>query len=87
MVKTLHDLTKKAFYDYPPNGLERTDWLFKYPAQPILTVDLIKWTEGCTDAIVRMSEGDKNALSEYNEFMKKLITVMVQTVRGNLNTL
>lgn len=82
MVKTLHSITKQAFLQYPENGLERKDWLFAFPAQPILTVDLIKWTEGCTDAIMRMSLGQKNALREYNSFMKDLINRMVETVRG-----
>lgn len=57
MVKTLHSITKRAMLEYPENGLERNDWMLSYPAQPVLTVDLIKWTEGCTDAIVRMSIG------------------------------
>lgn len=48
MIKTLYDITKKAYFNYPENGLERKDWLFAYFAQPILTVDLIKWTEDCT---------------------------------------
>lgn len=39
MVKSLHSITKKAYLEYPDNGLERTSWLFKYPAQPVLTVD------------------------------------------------
>lgn len=82
MVKTLHDITKNAFLNYPENGLERNHWLFQYPAQPILTVDLIKWTEECTQAIIQMQEGSTNALKQFNEFMKKQITKMVETVRG-----
>jgi len=39
MVKTLHNITKKALLEYPENGLERREWLFRYPAQPVLTVD------------------------------------------------
>lgn len=62
MVKTLHSITKKALVEYPENGLERKDWLFRYPAQPVLTVDLIKWTEGCTDAILKMTQGQMTGL-------------------------
>lgn len=75
MIQSLYDLTKRGYFEYPENGLERKDWLFKFPAQPILTVDLIKWTEGCEDAISRVSEGENNAVAEYYEYMKELITV------------
>lgn len=39
MVKTLYDFTKKALHEYPEDGVERNEWLFAYPAQPVLTVD------------------------------------------------
>jgi dynein heavy chain, axonemal len=87
MIKTLYDITKKACFDYPENGLERKDWLFRYPAQPILTVDLIKWTEGCTNAIMAAQNGKQNAVAEFHEFMKDLITVQVNIVRLPLDTL
>ena len=87
MVKTLHNITKKALLEYPENGLERREWLFRYPAQPVLTVDQIKWTEGCTNAIDNMSKGKATSLKEYNELMKSLIDRMVATVRGQLNIL
>ena len=52
MIKTLYDITKIACDEYPPGGIERKDWLFgEYPAQTILTVDIIKWTEKATIAI------------------------------------
>jgi len=44
MIKSLYDNTKAAFYKYPENGLDRRDWLFSFPAQPVLTIDLVKWT-------------------------------------------
>ncbi len=47
MILSLYDLTKKSHFEYPDNGLVRKEWLFRYPAQPILTTDLIKWTELC----------------------------------------
>lgn len=87
MIKSLYDITKKAYINYPENGLERDEWLFTYQAQPILTVDLIKWTEGCTDVITKMSQGRKSALATYYEFMKNLLNREVSIVRGDLNTL
>jgi dynein heavy chain len=87
MIKSLYDLTKDSLLCYPENPFERKAWLFNYAAQPILTVDLIKWTEGCTDAILKTHNGYKNGVKDYFEFMKILITKMVQIVRENLNTL
>ena len=53
MIVSLYDNTKVAYMKYPENPIERRDWLFGYPAQPIITVDQIKWTEGCTNAITK----------------------------------
>lgn len=82
MIKSLYDFTKKAYHNYPSNGIERDDWLFIYFAQPVLTVDLIKWTEGCTEAIAAMEAGRSTGLMEYFEFMKELINKEVSIVRG-----
>ena len=87
MIKTLYDISKAAIASYPQNPLERKDWLFNYPAQPILVVDLIKWTEGCVDAINKAYEGNSLAIAEYFDFMKDLITAEVNIVRQKLNTL
>ena len=51
MVKTLYDITKKSLTEYPANGIERNEWLFAYPAQPVLTVDQVVWTKGVEEAI------------------------------------
>ena len=87
MIKSLYDTTKDAFLNYPENPLDRKEWLFRYPAQPVITVDQIKWTEGCTDSIGKAQQGDKDAVKEYSNFMEKLIKHMVEIVRGDLNTL
>ena len=39
MVKSLYDVTKKSMMEYPADALERNEWLFAYPAQPVLTID------------------------------------------------
>lgn len=87
MIKSLYDVTKKAYFAYPQKELERDEWLFDYAAQPVLTVDSIKWTEGCTTAIERMGMGRKTSLSQYSDFMVQLLNREVSIVRGDLNTL
>lgn len=87
MIKSLYDITKEALKQYPENALNRKDWLFSYAAQPVLTVDLIQWTLGCTDAITGESEGNQGSVRAYGEFMKQMIVNMVEIVRGQLNTL
>lgn len=87
MIKTLYDITKHSLVNYPQNPLERSDWLFAYPAQPILVINQVKWTEGCVDAINKAYEGNSLAIAEYFEFMKDLITAEVNIVRQKLNTL
>lgn len=32
MIKSLYDITKKAYLAYPIKELERDEWLFTYPA-------------------------------------------------------
>lgn len=69
MVKTLYDITKQANTEYPEDGTQRDEWLFNYPAQNVLTVDLIQWTKGVCDAIAKIKGGkDKRALEGFLEF-------------------
>ena len=82
MIKSLYDFTKKAYYEYPKNGLLRDQWIFNFFAQPVLTVDLIKWTEGCEKAILLFAGGRSTAMLEHSEFMKELINREVAVVRG-----
>lgn len=51
MCKSLYDITKKCLETYPPSGLNRRDWFFNYPAQPVLTGDLVNWTSLCEKSI------------------------------------
>ena len=69
MVKTLYDITKQANLEYPADGLERSEWLFHYPAQPVLTIDQVQWTSGVTENISQIARGkDKKALEGFLEF-------------------
>ena len=69
MVKSLYDLTKKAWQEYPEDGRKRNQWLFDYPAQPVLTIDQVMWTNGCQSAISEIEKGkNKRALEEFRDF-------------------
>jgi len=51
MVQSLYDQTKASYKQYPVDITKRDDWLFNFPAQPVLTMDMVMWTKGVTEAI------------------------------------
>lgn len=66
MITTLWDITKKSLVEYPTNGIERNQWLFDYPAQPVITIDQVMWTTGVTAAITEIMKGkNRKALEEF----------------------
>ena len=69
--------------------MNRNEWLFgPFAAQSVLAVDMIKWQEGCTEAIIKIQDSlDKNAMADYFEFNKKQMHTSIQIVRGELDTL
>lgn len=88
MFKTLYDITRQANIDYPEETFDRKEWLFAFPAQPVLTVDMVKWTESTHQAIFEVETGkNRNALQRQFEFLKTQMNGMVEVVRGELNTL
>ena len=53
MIKSLYDLAKQALREYPEEDpFNREKWLFAFNAQNILLIDLVKWTEGITEAVL-----------------------------------
>jgi dynein heavy chain len=52
-----------------------------------LLIDLIKWTDGVTKAIISQAEGNPNGIMAFHTFMKELINRMVAIVREDLNIL
>ena len=52
MIQSLYDNTKLALKEYPADGTARDEWLFSFAAQPILTVDMVMWTQNATQAIM-----------------------------------
>ena len=85
MVKSLYDNCKLCWEEYPENALERRDWFFSNPAQLVLAVAQIYWTQGCTAAIEEIEKGkNKKALDEWLEFSIQQISKMVDIVRSDL---
>ena len=88
MVKSLYDVAKQALKEYPDDDpLNRQKWLFSYNSQNILLVDLVKWTEGVTEAVLNEETNPKKGIKLYQAFMKEMITKMVAIVRKDLNIL
>lgn len=88
MVTSLYDVSKQSLLEYPvENPFTREEWLFSYPAQCVLLIDLVQWTSGVTEAVLNEAANPKKGLKDYDKFMKELINVMVEIVRKDLNIL
>jgi len=83
---SLYDQTKLCYFNYPSENVkEREEWFKHYPSQAILVVDMIKWTEWSTEAILKFADGDDKALTVAYEMIIVVINHMVQMVRGDLS--
>ena len=88
MTQSLYDQTKSAVHQYPAEITVRGDWLFKFPAQPVLTVDMVMWTRGVTDAITEIQSGlSESALKEWLVKTNLQLDEMIKLVRGTLTPL
>lgn len=88
MTQSLYDLTKRAFDEYPEDVTKRDTWLFDYPAQPVLTIDMVMWTAGVTEAIKEIMSGvSDSALKEWREVTNQQLIAMINLVRGKLEPL
>mmetsp|Transcript_44767 Transcript_44767/g.87731 ORF Transcript_44767/g.87731 Transcript_44767/m.87731 type:complete len:3997 (-) Transcript_44767:184-12174(-) len=86
MQQTMRSCNKACLEDYPTNGLERTEWLFKWPVQPVLCIDMIMWTKNAHEALENIENGSNpNAMKDFMVFSRKQINGMVEVVRGNLS--
>lgn len=66
MQQSLFDKTRRAVLEYPADVTKRDEWFFNYPAQPVLTVDMIMWTKGVTEALSEIQSGvSESALREW----------------------
>lgn len=69
MIKTLYDKQKLSLENYPEDGRKRDAWFFESPAQCVITIDQVKWTEGVEEAINTIMKGkNKRAIEEFLEF-------------------
>jgi dynein heavy chain len=83
MTQSLYDQTKNGVQQYPEDITQRDEWLFNYPAQPVLTVDMIMWTKGVTAAITEIQSGlSESALKEWQDKANKQLDAMIKLVRG-----
>lgn len=48
MNQSLYDQSRVGFKQYPEDVTKRDEWLFNFPAQPVLTIDMVMWTFGVT---------------------------------------
>ena len=88
MISSLYDLTYRALKEYPTDGTQRDKWLFDYPAHPVLTIDMVMWTEGVSHAIREIQSGRENtALQTFLDFSERQLRSMIRLVRGKLTPL
>jgi dynein heavy chain len=90
MRSTLYDLCKHAYTNYPSTeegSINRKDWLWAYPAQVVIAIDQVVWTQCCTTALMQMEGKHENiivnmqAMETFLLFSLKQIDAMVDLVR------
>ena len=89
MRKSLYDQSKMVVHKYPPfeQAIERKDWYFCGPAQSVIMVDQIFWTQYCATAIKAVGAGDSHALATFLAYSKKQLEAMAALVRLNITRL
>ena len=90
MRRCLYSEAKRALTDYPPheNAVDRSAWLFNYPAQDVILIDQVFWTQNVSKALRQIEDGSNpKAVKEFLEFSLQQIDSMVNLVRGELSKL
>jgi dynein heavy chain len=90
MRTSLYDHSKSALARYPSYeaAVERKDWYFTAPAQSIILVDQVVWTQNCAQALRDIASGkDKDAMPKFLEYTRKQLDNMVVLVRQDLTKL
>mmetsp|Transcript_25191 Transcript_25191/g.84661 ORF Transcript_25191/g.84661 Transcript_25191/m.84661 type:complete len:4540 (+) Transcript_25191:178-13797(+) len=70
-------------WDVDPN-LPRHKWLFKYPAQVVLTGSLIYWTEETEQSLEELEGGKEDAVKLVSANVKDRLTKLILLVLGKL---
>ena len=88
MRTSLYDLHRDALQAYPSTdegAINRSGWLFQWPAQVVLTIDQIAWTQRVTAALRAAADGSNpGALATFQDLIVRQIDAMVGMVRGEL---
>jgi len=88
MTQSLYDQTKAAWKNYPKDITQRDEWFFNFPAQPVLTIDMVMWTAGVTEALSEIQSGvSETALKDWQQKANAQLDAMIRLVRGDLNSL
>ena len=88
MTQSLYDQSRMAVQQYPEDITKRDKWLFDYPAQPVLTIDMVMWTKGVEEAINEIQSGlSESALKEWLVKTNGQLDAMIVLVRGELTAL
>lgn len=82
MKSTLNTMTVQTIEDSAKTA--RRQWLFKWPAQLIVTVDQVIWTSDVTNAIGSL-QLNPQALQTYYQKMDNLLMEIVELVRGDVS--
>ena len=87
MRRALYDKARRAYEDYAKDEegqIHRAGWLWSFPAQIVLVVDQIYWTNLCGAALDRTGAGEASAMQDYLDFSLRQIDAMVAIVRGDI---
>ena len=87
MRKSVARCIDEAMEDYLVPGMQRTDWLLKWPGQVVLCVTQIFWTREITSALSSRHENKSASLAKLSEKCTEQVTDIVLLVRGNLSKL
>lgn len=80
--ESIRSLTAAAIEDYTRTS--RKEWILKWPAQVILGVSSLYWTN---DVTIALRAGGKTSLGECNQKLDRQLKQMVELVRGQLSKL
>ncbi len=65
-------------------GLDRIQWILKWPAQIALVGSQIWWTSEVNQAFSKLEEGNENAVKEYNKKQTEQLIALIKTIQGDL---
>lgn len=82
MKKTLHSLFFGAVTAYEEKP--RDEWIFDWPAQPVLCTTQIFWSSETNNAFGRLENGYENALKDYQKKQINQLNALINLLLGDL---